>query len=71
MGRLLDRLRAGSPSYAVEPTGDGFVLVAESNHRDEFDDLVRDLMATSNDEFAVIPVSDGGVGYERAVILPL
>jgi len=71
MGRLLDRLKAGSPSYAVEPTQEGFVLVAESHHRDEFDDLVRDLMATSSDEFVVIPVSDGSVGYERAVILPL
>ena len=71
MGRLLDRLRAGSPSYEVEPTGEGFVLVAKTDHRDEFDDLVRDLMLTSTDEFAVIPVSDGGTGYDRAVILPL
>ena len=71
MGRLLDRLRAGSPAYAVEDAGEGFVLVAVPDHRDEFSDLVRDLINRNTEEFVVLPVTDGGHGYDRAVILPL
>jgi hypothetical protein len=70
MGKFLDTLTRPSSTYAVERTGDGFVLVAESDHRLEFSDLVRDLLNEPSDEFVILPVSDGGFGYERAVILP-
>jgi len=71
MGRLLDRLKAGSPAYAVEEAGEGFVLVALAERRDEFSDLVRDLINRNTEEFVVLPVTDGANGYDRAVILPL
>ena len=70
MGRLLDSLKAPSQTYAVEPAGDGFVLVADQTHRAEFNALVRELLNRQTDEFVILPVTDGGDGYERAVILP-
>ena len=37
MGRLLERLKAGSTAYNVEPTGDGgFILVRDNDHAEEF-----------------------------------
>ena len=71
MGRVLDRLKAGSSSFAVEIAGDGYVLVADPRHAAEFSQLVRDLMDHSTDEFVILPVSDGGSGYDRAIILPI
>ncbi|CAN5307297.1 hypothetical protein BH10PSE1_BH10PSE1_13660 [soil metagenome] len=70
MGKLLDTLRTASETYAVETAGDGFVLVAAEAHRDEFNALVRELLNREAVEFVVLPVTDGGTGYERAIILP-
>ena len=72
MGCLLERLKAGSTAYNVEPTGDGgFILVRDIEHAEEFTNLVRDLINRPTDEFVILPTSDGHTGYERAVILPL
>ncbi len=72
MGSLLDRLKAGSTAYTVEPTGDGgFVLVRDEKHAEEFTALVRDLLNRPTTEFVLLPTTDGHAGYERAVILPL
>jgi hypothetical protein len=70
MGKLLDRLKVASETYAVETAGDGFVLVAEQSHRVEFNALVRDLLSRQTDEFVILPVTDGGTGYARVVIVP-
>lgn len=72
MGRLLDRLKAGSAAYNVEPTGEGgFVLVRDDEHAEEFSCLVRELINRPTDEFIILPTGDGHAGYESAVILPL
>lgn len=70
MGCVLDRLKAGSPVYTVETAGDGFVLVAAPSQHAEFSRLVRDLLDHDADEFVILPVTDGGHGYDRAIILP-
>jgi hypothetical protein len=71
MGTLLDRLKTGSPDYAVEMAGDGFVLVRREDHCDEFNRLVRELLNRNSEEFVILPVTDGGKGYDRAIILPI
>ncbi|QCQ99135.1 MULTISPECIES: hypothetical protein [unclassified Brevundimonas] len=69
---MLERLKAGSTAYNVEPTGDGgFILVRDIEHAEEFTNLVRALINRPTDEFVILPTSDGHTGYERAVILPL
>ncbi len=70
MARMLDRLKVGSPVFAVERAGEGYVIVAEPHHHEEFTQLVRDLLNQAPDEFVVLPVTDGSTGYERAIILP-
>jgi hypothetical protein len=45
------------------------ILVAREHHREAFSDLVRDLINRDTEEFVVLPVTDGGTGYDRAVIL--
>lgn len=72
MGRLLDRLKAGSTAYNIEPTSEGsLVLVRDAAHAEEFSRLVRELINHPTDEFIVLPTGDGHAGYESAVILPL
>jgi hypothetical protein len=71
MGTLLDHLRTGSPDYLVEMAGDGFVLVRREDHCDEFNRLVRELLNRNSEEFVILPVTDGGRGYDRAIILPI
>ncbi len=70
MGKVLDRLKAGSPIFDVERAGDGYVLVADPRHSAEFSQLVRDLLNHETDEFVILPVTDGSTGYARAIILP-
>ena len=70
MGALLDRLRAGAPAYSLEPAGEGYVLVRQQGRDSEFDHLIRDLMNRQTDEFVILPIRDGSVGYDRAIILP-
>lgn len=45
---------------------EGHVLVAEPRHREEFTQLVRELLERDTDAFLILPVTDGGIGYERA-----
>jgi hypothetical protein len=70
MGKILDRLKAGAPSYAIEEIGDGIVLIRTPAHAETFSMLVRDLLNTSGEEFVALPTTDGS-GYERVVLLPL
>ena len=71
MGKEFDRLRAGSPAFSVEVSGGGLVLVADPDHHDEFGELVRYLIHHDRKEFVVFPVTDGGTGYDRAIVLPI
>lgn len=70
MGRLLNRLQAGSDSYDLEETGYGFVLIRRVDCDDAFGNLVRHLVDWGGDEFVVLPVTDGGRSYERVILLP-
>lgn len=45
---------------------EGHVLVAEPRHREEFTQLVRELLERDTDAFLILPVTDGGTSYERA-----
>ena len=63
-------MKAGSPAFVVEATGDGYVLIADPQHYAEFSQLVRDLLDHDTDEFVILPVADGTRGYDRAIILP-
>ena len=57
-------------AYSLEPAGEGYVRVRRQGRDAEFDRLIRDLMNRQTDEFVILPVRDGGVGYDRAIILP-
>lgn len=71
MAGVLDRLVSGSPLFEVERAEEGYVLVADPLHHEEFTQMVRDLLNHDTDEFVVLPVTDGNRGYDRAVILPI
>ncbi len=71
MGKLLDRLLAGSPAYRVEREDNGFVLIGSEERLAEFSDLVRQAVDHNGDDFVVFPVSDGHHGYSRMFVMPL
>ena len=50
--------------------GGGYVLIANAEHHEAFTQLVRDLLDYNSDDFVVLPVTGGGTGYTRAIILP-
>jgi hypothetical protein len=71
MGRLLDKLKQGTPACEVQPETDGFTLVGKPDRLDEFSDLVREAAAQAGSDFVVFPVSDGGQGYSQMFVMPL
>lgn len=71
MARLLEKFREGSSAYRIEPDGEGVLLVAREGLRDEFSDVVRDLIETSGEDYVAFPTTDGNAGYERVFLLPL
>ncbi|CAN5267064.1 hypothetical protein BH10PSE2_BH10PSE2_15490 [soil metagenome] len=71
MGHLLNRLRQASPAHRVETTGEGFVIVRRDGFEQAFNDLARTAINGDDTDFVAFPVSDGGLGYERVVILPI
>lgn len=71
MGRLLDRLKRDDPAYRLETNSDGLTLVRRDGQADEFNKLARQLINDGGSEFVVLPITDGGTGYERVVLLPL
>lgn len=71
MGRFLDRLKRDDPAYRLEATDDGLTLVRREGQADEFNELARQLINEGGSEFVVLPITDGGTGYERVVLLPL
>lgn len=71
MGRLLDNLLAGSPAYRVERDGDGVLLVGREGRREEFSDVVREVIAAAGEEYVAFPTPIGNAGYERVFLIPL
>ncbi len=71
MGRLLDRLRQGTPACVVQPEKGGFTLVAKPRRLDEFNALVREAADHAGEDFVVFPTSDGRNGYSRMFVMPL
>ncbi len=71
MVTLLDRLKVGSPAYVMSETEEGYLLIGAPDAKEQFSDLVRDLVNRGGDEFVVLPTSDGKTGYERVILLPL
>ena len=71
MGELLERLQLRSDCFDLEQTGYGVVLIRRIQCHDEFAKLVRHLVDWGGEEFVVLPVADGGRGYERVILLPL
>lgn len=69
MGRLIEKITAGSRAYAVQKYDGGYILVSDAARGEEFSEFVRELLNHPTDEFVVLPISDGHMGYERAVIL--
>ena len=71
MGKLLNKMRAGAPSYVVEETAAGLTLICTTGHEIEFSQLIRDLLNQNSGEFVLLPAPDGHQGYERAILLPM
>lgn len=71
MGKLLDRLLAGSPVYRVQREDNGFLLIGSQDRLAEFSDLVRQAVNHNGDDFVVFPVTDGAQGYSRMFVMPL
>ena len=71
MGNLLDRLQAGSDCFELEQTGFGLVIVCRVNCEDDFTGLVRHLLDSESNEYAILPVTNGYQGYERVILLSL
>lgn len=70
MDTLIARLQR-TDCCDIQETGYGFVLIRRVDRDDEFTSLVRQLRDWSDDDYVVLPVTDGRPGYERAVLLPL
>ena len=71
MGRLLDKLKRGSPAYDVKVERDGFTLIGKPDHIDEFSDIVREASEQAGEEFVVFTTSDGHQGYSQMFVMPL
>ena len=71
MKDLLSSIRTGSPLFEVEAVGEGWAIVPKPGQESAFSQMIEDLAFHPTDQFAIFPMSDGKLGYARAVILPL
>ena len=72
MGVFLQSLKDGGPSYAVEPSDDGFAVVRKRRaDRAAFNRLAREVMERSGDEYLALPRYDGPANYDRVFIIPI
>lgn len=72
MPMSLDGLKKDGPGRTVEMASCGFVIVrAPSAQHENFDAFVRDLLDNPNDDYVVLPVTDGAGGYDRVVVVPI
>lgn len=71
MGRLLERLLEGSRAYRVKREADGFMLIGDPDHIDEFSDVVREASDRAGEDFIVFTTTDGHDGYSQMFVMPL
>ena len=72
MGVFLQSLKDGGPSYAVEPSDDGFAVVRKRRaDRAAFKRLAREVMERSGDDYLALPRYDGPANYDRVFIIPI
>jgi hypothetical protein len=71
MDRYLDSLKQERPEYRVEQAAEGFVLVRRSAECPLFDTVAREVIEHAGADYVALPVTDGGVGYDRVIVLPL
>jgi hypothetical protein len=69
---FLQSLREGGHVYAVEKNDLGFAIIRKPDADPEaFNELARETLSQSGDDFVALPVSDGHIGYEQVVIIPI
>ncbi len=72
MGVFLQSLKDGGPSYAVEQSDEGFAVVRKRRaDRAAFNQLAREVMEHSGDEYVALPRYDGPTNYDRVFIIPI
>ena len=65
-------LTDGGPSYAVEPSDDGFAVVRKRRaDRAAFNRLAREVMERSGDDYLALPRYDGPANDDRVFIIPI
>jgi len=69
---FLQSLREGGGVYAVEKNELGFAIVRKPDADPEAsNELAREPLSQSGDDFVALPVSDGRMGYEQVFIIPI
>lgn len=58
-------------AHFTDKDADGFMLIGDPDHLDEFSDLVREAAARSGEEFVAFAVSEGGHRYSEMFVMPL
>ena len=71
MQDLLATIQTGSDLFHVEASDNGWTIFPQTGRERAFTEMIGELAFRPNDEFAIIPLSDGNLGYERAIVLPL
>ncbi len=71
MKNLLANIKSGSPIFDVEVFGEGFAIVPKRGQEAEFAKMIDELTFHQSDEYAIFPITDGKLGYERATVMPL
>jgi hypothetical protein len=71
MCQFFERLREGSSAHTVIAEEDGLSLVRLDGEEDRFNDLAREILRRSGEDFVAFPTTDGSHGYERVFVVPL
>lgn len=69
--QFLECLRKGSSAHRVTVEADGLSLVPLDGAEDQFNDLAREILERSGEDFVAFPTTDGSHGYERVFVVPL
>ena len=71
MGQFLERLRKGSSTHTVIVEAEGLSVVRLDGAEDGFNELAREILRRSGEDFVAFPTTDGSHGYERVFVVPL
>lgn len=72
MGLFLESLLEGGPSHAVEKVRAGFLIVPKPDSDPEsFNEVVREILRRADDDYVALPRSDGRLGYDLVLIVPV